>query len=73
MAKAKKVAKKEAAACTTEVLVVGSKVRALIRDNEAKMSGELLAALNCKVGCLLKEAIKRAQDNKRATVKPCDL
>lgn len=69
----KKPAKKAAAACTVEVLVVGSKVRAHIRDKEAKMSGELLAALNCVVGCKLDEAIKRAQANKRATVKPCDL
>jgi hypothetical protein len=71
MAKAKKAAKK--AECTSEVLVVGSKVRAHIRDKGAKMSGELLGALNCAVGCLLNAAITRAQDNKRATVKPCDL
>jgi histone H3/H4 len=71
MAKAKKAAKK--AECTLEVLVVGSKVRAHIRDKNAKMSGELLAALNCKVGCLLNEAIERAVANKRATVKPQDL
>ena len=69
MAKAKKA---KAGKCV-EPLVVGSKVRALIRSKEAMMSGELLDALNCKVGCLLGAAIDRAKANKRATVKPQDL
>ena len=71
MAKAKKAAGK--ATCTTEPLVVGSKVRAHIRAKDAKMSGELLDALNCVVGCILNKAIERAKDNKRATVKLQDL
>jgi len=72
MAKAKKAAKK--AVCgVTEPLVVGSKVRAYIRSQQAMMSGELLDALNCAVGCMLAKAVERAKGNKRATVKPQDL
>jgi len=69
MAKAKKKAK-----CgVTEMLVVGSKVRNHIKAKKVMMSGELLAALNCKVGCILDAAVERAQANKRKTVKPQDL
>jgi len=64
---------KKAKCGATEMLVVGSKVRAHIRAKKAMMSGELLAALNCKVGCILDAAICRAQANKRTTVKPQDL
>jgi len=68
MAKAKKKAAK-----TKEMLVVSSKVRAYIKSKKAMVSGELLAALNEKVYCLLDAAVCRAQANKRATVKPQDL
>lgn len=73
MAKAKKKAKKAKPCGPAEMLVVGSKVRAYIKGKGAMMSGELLAALNCKVGCLLDAAVARTQANKRATVKPQDL
>ena len=73
MAKAKKAAKKAAKCEVTEVLVVGSKVRAYIKSKDAMMSGELLGELNCKVGCLLDAAIARTKANKRSTVKPQDL
>ena len=63
---AKKVAK-------VEPLVVGSKVRALIRAKGAMMSSELLEALNAGVACMVAKAIERAKANKRATVKPQDL
>ncbi len=68
MAKAKKKAAK-----TKEMLVVSSKVRAYIKSKKAMVSGELLAALNEKVYCLLDAAVCRAKANKRATVKPQDL
>ncbi len=56
-----------------EILVVGSKVRAYIKGKECMMSGELLAALSCKVACLLDAAVARTKANKRSTVKPQDL
>jgi histone H3/H4 len=60
-------------AAKAEPLVVGTKVRALIKAKGAKMSGELLDALNCCVACCVEKAIERAQANKRTTVKPQDL
>jgi hypothetical protein len=56
-----------------ETLVVGSKVKALIKAKKGKTSGDLLEALSCKVACMLECAVKRAQENKRTTVRPCDL
>ena len=60
-------------AAKAEPLVVGSKVRALIRGKGAMMSSELLDALNACVACCVEKAIERAKANKRATVKPQDL
>jgi hypothetical protein len=57
----------------TEMLLVGTKVRNYIKGKGCMMSGELLDALNCKVGCLLDAAIERTKANKRSTVKPQDL
>ena len=56
-----------------EVLVVASKVRAHLKNRNVKMSGELIGQLNQKVKALLDEAAKRAQGNKRATVKAQDV
>ncbi|HLD25831.1 MAG TPA: hypothetical protein VJC05_02210 [Candidatus Andersenbacteria bacterium] len=56
-----------------EVLIVASKVRSYLKSKGVKMSGELVAALNGKVKWMLDEAAKRAQGNKRATVKPQDV
>ena len=68
------MAKAKAKKCDViEPLVVGSKVRAYIRGNDAMMSGELLDALNGKVGCILAKAIERCKANKRSTVRPQDL
>jgi histone H3/H4 len=67
------MAKKAAKSVVKEPLVVGSKVRAYIRGKNAMMSGELLDALNCVVGCILEKAVERAQANKRSTVRPQDL
>ncbi|HPD17626.1 MAG TPA: hypothetical protein PLE19_22025 [Planctomycetota bacterium] len=60
-------------AAKAEPVVVGSKVRALIRAKGAMMSSELLDALNAAVACMVAKAIERAKANKRATVKPQDL
>ena len=55
------------------MVVVGSKVKAYIKANECKTSGELLAALNEKVHCVLDCAIERAKSNKRSTLRAHDL
>ena len=69
---AKKKAKK-AAKAPKEMVVVGSKVKAYIKANECKTSGELLEALNEKVHCVLDCAIARAKTNKRSTLRAHDL
>ena len=56
-----------------EVLVVASKVRAYLKGKNVKMSSELIGALNAKVKTMLDDAARRAQGNKRATVKTQDV
>ena len=56
-----------------EMVVVGSKVKAYIKSQDAMTSGELLGALNVEVHGLLDKAIARAKANKRSTVKTTDL
>jgi len=69
MAKKKKAAKKK----ELEMLLVGSKVKAVIKENSKMMAGDLLAALNEKVHALVCAAICRADANKRSTVRPQDV
>jgi hypothetical protein len=64
---AKKKAKKR------EVLVVGSKVKALIKSKKMMCSGDLIENLSEKVYDLVDEAIDRTKANKRSTVRPQDL
>ena len=56
-----------------ESLVVASKVRAYIRSKDAKMAGEVLAAINECVYACLDKAVERAKANKRTTVRAADL
>ncbi|MHC4872582.1 MAG: hypothetical protein ACYTFY_12130 [Planctomycetota bacterium] len=71
---AKKKAAKKAKKCgAKDPLVVGSKVKAYIKSKGCMTSSDALAALNCKVYCLLDAAIERTKGNKRSTVKPQDL
>lgn len=56
-----------------EILVVASKVRGYLKTKNAKMSSELIGALNGKVEQLLDSAAARAQGNKRTTVKAQDV
>jgi len=71
MAKAKKAPK------TTkpprEIVVVGSKVKDVIRTAGLRSDGELIQAVSDKVHELLEAAIARAAGNKRGTVRPYDL
>ena len=54
-------------------LVVASKVKERIKENDIRVSGEFMEQLNMRVDHLIGEAIERARENKRGTVKPCDL
>jgi len=68
---AKKAPRKRAAA--RETLCVGSKVKAYIKANGMKCSGELIEALSNNIHETLDGAISRCQGNKRSTVRPVDL
>jgi hypothetical protein len=52
-------------------LIVRSKVKAAGKG--MRFSGDFFGALDKKVDTVIKEAAKRAKDNGRATVRPCDL
>lgn len=69
MAKAKKAAKKK----NREVVVVGSKVKDVVRNAGLRSDGELVQAVSDAVHDVLERAIARAQANKRGTVRPYDL
>ena len=73
--KAKKKAKKAPARrkAARETLCVGSKVKAYIKANGMKCSGDLIEALSNSIHDALDSAITRCQGNKRSTVRPVDL
>lgn len=56
-----------------EMLVVGSKVKALIKGRKCMTAGDTLEALNKKVAEVVVAATERAKANKRSTVRPQDL
>lgn len=56
-----------------EILVVGSKVKDVIRDAGLRSDGELIQAVSDKVHDLLGAAIERTKSNNRSTVRPHDL
>jgi len=56
-----------------EVVVVGSKVKDVIREAGLRSDGELIQAVSNKVHSLLEEAIERCKNNNRSTVRPHDL
>jgi len=68
MAKAK--AKKSAG---KEVLVVGTKMKDVVKAAGCQSSGDLIEAVSQHVHDLLKSAVERAKSNGRATVRPYDL
>ena len=70
MAKAKKG--KAAAAKPTEMLLVASKVRQMIRDAGCNTAGDALDGLNAYVTWLVHTAAKRATENGRKTVRAHD-
>jgi len=70
MAKAKKG--KAAAARPTEMLLVSSKVKAMLKDAGCNTAGDALDGLNGYVGWLVMQAAKRAAENGRKTVRAHD-
>ena len=69
----KKTARKTRKSASRDVLCVGSKVKAYVKSQGGKSSGELVGAVSDAVYGILDQAISRSQANKRATVKPTDL
>ncbi len=52
-------------------LVVRSKVKSTVKG--MRFAGDFFAALDKKMDFVIKEAAKRAKENGRATIRPCDL
>ena len=55
-----------------EMLLVGSKVKALIKKGKCNTAGDALDGLNCVVHCYIEAATKRAKANGRKTVRTHD-
>ncbi len=55
------------------ILVVGSKVKEVVKGNDMQSSGELIEAISNRVHELVEAACKRASDNGRKTVRAYDL
>ena len=70
---AKKPAKKKAKKGAKEILVVGSKVKEVIKANDMRADGQLIEAVSARVHELLAAGVARAKNNKRKTVTPHDL
>ncbi|HUW34094.1 MAG TPA: hypothetical protein VM223_21005 [Planctomycetota bacterium] len=68
MTKKKAAPKKE-----REMLVVGSKVKAFVKESGCMTAGDVLPALNEKVYALLGQGVERTKANKRLTLRPQDL
>ena len=54
-----------------ELLVVRSKIKDVVKD--CNVAGDFAEALSEKVEQLIKDACKRATENKRSTIQPRDL
>lgn len=70
MAKAKKGGAK--AAAPTEMMLVASKVKGMIKDAGFNTAGDALDGLNAIVAELVSQATKRAGENGRKTVRSYD-
>ena len=56
-----------------EVVVVASKLKEAVKEAGCQSSGDLVEAISDKVHDLLEEAVERAKQNGRATVRAYDL
>jgi hypothetical protein len=73
MAKSTKAPKKAAKSASKEILVVGSKMKEVVKAAGCMSSADLIEALSAKVHEILANAAVRAKDNNRATIRPYDL
>ena len=71
MAKGK--APKKAKGGSKEILIVGSKMKDVVKSAGCMSSGDLVEALSEKVHQMLSDATARAKGNGRSTVRPYDL
>ena len=71
--KAKKKSASKGKKKTVDTLIVGSKVKAAIKESGCMTSGELLESLNGRVHEMIASACDRAQNNKRSTVRAHDI
>ena len=72
MAKSSKAPAKKAKA-TKEILVVGSKMKDVVKSAGCMSSGDLIEAVSARVHTMLADATARAKGNGRSTVRPYDL
>ncbi len=72
MAKAKKGKGGGSVSRPTEMLLVSSKVKAMIKSAGCNTAGDALDGLNGYVGWLVEQAAKRAGENGRKTVRAHD-
>jgi hypothetical protein len=72
MAKAKKAGKSGGGGAPKEMLLVSSKVKAMIKDAGCNTAGDALEGLNGYVGWLIGQAARRASENGRKTVRAHD-
>jgi hypothetical protein len=56
-----------------EILVVGSKMKDVVKAAGCMSSGDLIEAVSAKVHDMLAQATARAKGNGRSTVRPYDL
>jgi histone H3/H4 len=73
MAKKKATKKKAAKKAPKEMVLVGSKVKAALREYDVNVGEGTLDALNEMVHWYIEQAAKRAQANKRKTVRGHDI
>jgi histone H3/H4 len=72
MAKAKGKSGKSGGSKPVEMLLVSSKVRAMIKDAGCNTAGDALDGLNAYVAALVQTAARRASENGRKTVRAHD-
>jgi histone H3/H4 len=72
---AKKTAKKSSkkAKKSLEMMVVASKAKEYIKQQDCRTSADALATANEKLACMLDAAVARAKANKRQTVQQQDV
>jgi hypothetical protein len=68
-----KAPKKGGKGGSREILIVGSKMKDVVKSAGCMSSGDLIEALSDKVHEMLSNATQRAKGNGRSTVRPYDL